>query len=432
LTHYNKRCWARLGWAGLGWEDAPNVIFEEALLDKCVNKTYLRKEQKARLAQLETTYNAIYHTDIATWEEKYAGQALIDLNQRLDQSATIGNQLVILLMRRKGLLINNTVERNIGRSPDGSRFIVDYMNTLKACAVTTIGLPLHQDLQPLIDAYLKPNGTMSDELQEKIQTQSLTSLFAKAKTTGLKIVALDIGIGNDKNPYQMGMANNTIVKTLTSVPAGEKFVAICNETNLKSQPGTGGRFLPGVNRLMHLPTVKIGSNDNLTVLADNPPTQNFVPLGSDDLYSPVPKPPTKENKPTQRSYFEKRFLSQVSERFMSQYKQLDSLLHARIQMKQLRSHRVLVQGRALLEETFELHIGENNRYSIKNMADANDVQTPDGTYLFVNRVDEPGTVRLIKLHAEIHSPVKRVSHTSMTQNEHDQGYDPVESITPEK
>lgn len=403
-------------------EYATNNSFEEALLDECVNKTYLRKEQKARLAQLETTYNAIYHTDIAAWEKQYAGQALVALNQRLGQSATIGDQLVTLLRQRKGLLINNVVERNINRSPDGQRFIVAYMDSLKALGVTTIGLPLHQDLQPLIDAY-QTTGTMSDKLQEEIQKRSLTSLFDKARVINLKIVALNID--NDGTLYQIGMANNAIVKTLTSLPQGEKFVAICDEAHLKSQPGTGGRFLPGVNRLMQLPTVKIGSNDNLTVLADAPPAQNFSPLGSDKLYPSIPKPPTKENNPSQRSYFEKRFLSQVSELFMSQHKKLDNLLHARIQMKQLRSHRVLVQGRASPEETFELHIGENNRYSIKNRADANDIQTPDGTYLFVNRVDEPGTVRLIKLHAEIQSPLP-VGHTSMTQNEHDQGYDPVD------
>ncbi|EBZ0493816.1 hypothetical protein D6445_24330, partial [Salmonella enterica subsp. enterica serovar Infantis] len=70
-------------------------------------------------------------------------------------------------------------------------------------------------------------------------------------------------------------------------------------------------------------------------------------------------------------------------------------------------HRYQSPAQDSLMSSLELSTEESGLYSMRNLV-TGDVSTPDGTYLFVNRVDEPGIVRMA-------APETIDGHTSMTQ-----------------
>ncbi|ECE0486494.1 RHS repeat-associated core domain-containing protein [Salmonella enterica subsp. enterica] len=88
---------------------------------------------------------------------------------------------------------------------------------------------------------------------------------------------------------------------------------------------------------------------------------------------------------------------------------LETLMENNRRRVPIRSHTQRYQSPAddSLISSLELSTDESGSYSMRNLS-TGDLSTPDGTYLFVNRVDEPGIVRMAELETID-------GHTSMTQ-----------------
>ncbi|ECE0486495.1 RHS repeat-associated core domain-containing protein [Salmonella enterica subsp. enterica] len=88
---------------------------------------------------------------------------------------------------------------------------------------------------------------------------------------------------------------------------------------------------------------------------------------------------------------------------------LNTLLENNRRRVPIESHTQFYQSPAQdsLMSSLELSTEESGSYSMRNLS-TGELSTPDGTYLFVNRVDEPGIVRMA-------DPETIDGHTSMTQ-----------------
>ena len=246
---------------------------EVQLLNKYGDPGYIATIQEARLKQAREIFTSSKDFDFSQWDNKFSGDALNELNSRLNAESDIDGRLSVLLNDRKGLLIGETH----GSDLNGQRFIVEHLDALKKQGVTTIGLEhLRADLaQPLIDDYLK-TGMMSADLEAMILSKSegyLMPLFEQAQLNGMKIIALDANstarYANDHGlMYRAGAANNVAVEKLNGLPEGEKFVVVFGEAHLKSHPGMESP-LPGISHRLDLPILNVDENDRFAAQNDD-------------------------------------------------------------------------------------------------------------------------------------------------------------------
>ncbi|MCC8464666.1 MARTX multifunctional-autoprocessing repeats-in-toxin holotoxin RtxA [Photorhabdus bodei] len=247
---------------------------EAILLNRFANPAYLVQLERGRLAQIEAIYHSSRQTDVAAWDKQYSSDALTQLNRQLSDGVDLNNQLSVLLKDRQGLLIGESH----GSDLNGLRFVNEQMDALKAHGVTVIGLEhLRSDLaQPLIDKFLA-GGDMPAELAAMIETKHLpVDLFARAKSKGIKIIALDdnsttrpaIEGSQHGLMYRAGAANNVAVGQLGQLAEGEKFVAIYGDAHLQSHEGID-HFVPGMTHRLGLPALKVDANNRFIAQADD-------------------------------------------------------------------------------------------------------------------------------------------------------------------
>ncbi|GAB3514815.1 membrane-targeted effector domain-containing toxin [Photobacterium alginatilyticum] len=254
-------------------DSASTLQPEIQLLSKYGDPGYIKELQVARFDQAREIFISSKDFDFSQWDKKFSGDALNELNRRLNAESDIDGRLSVLLNDQKGLLISETH----GSDLNGQRFIVEHLDALKKQGVTTIGLEhLRADLaQPLIDDYLK-TGVLSAELEAMILSKSeghLMQLFEQAHSHGMKIIALDANstarYANEHGlMYRAGAANNVAVEKLNGLPEGEKFVVVFGEAHLKSHPGMDSP-VPGISHRLELPILKIDENNRFVVQNDD-------------------------------------------------------------------------------------------------------------------------------------------------------------------
>ncbi|WP_072549606.1 MULTISPECIES: C80 family cysteine peptidase [Candidatus Fukatsuia] len=234
------------------------------------DKAHLRREQKARITQIEKMYRSIYHTDVAIWDQQYSTEALNRLNQQLTQQPNVREQLAFLLAERQGLLMNShNGDYGYQRSDYvTTAFIVQHMDTLKELGISILGLPLDKVTQTFIDHFRRnPRQPISPYLKSVLKKEGLTTLFIAACQKGLKVVALGQTYQPYAETYIQGVANTLAEEKLTSIPVGEKFIAIGDSHLLLSSAGYD-RFLPGLAHRLRLPVLQI-VNNQLSIQPDD-------------------------------------------------------------------------------------------------------------------------------------------------------------------
>ncbi|WP_052184364.1 RHS repeat-associated core domain-containing protein [Rahnella aquatilis] len=100
---------------------------------------------------------------------------------------------------------------------------------------------------------------------------------------------------------------------------------------------------------------------------------------------------------------------------------IGEVFEQRASLKPLKSHTDLYQEPASEELIYslELSTSESGYHQMKNFA-TGELEKPDGTYLFVNRVDEPGIIRAARL--------KTIDgHTSLAQLPQAREYKPIDA-----
>ncbi|AWK14269.1 hypothetical protein CCS41_06955 [Candidatus Fukatsuia symbiotica] len=235
---------------------------EHKVFDKYANKEYVRKQQKAGLLRIKQTYHSIYHTNIAAWDKQYSFESRLQLNQLLHQQTSVKGRFALLLEGRQGLLMN----LQFGLL-DRHDLIIPQIDTLKELGVTTLALPLLGITQPFIDDYQRTRQ-MPMYLQMMLHHAGLERLFIAACEKGMNVIALGKRTSAWNTMYKKSMVNNLAEEKLKSVPKGEKFIVVADDTLFLSNPGRG-RFLPGIAHRLGLPVVGIDEQNRFYIRADD-------------------------------------------------------------------------------------------------------------------------------------------------------------------
>lgn len=281
--------------AGLGLlNDLANTYFDRVVGSQSVS---------TRFQTIQTAFgDSLWQRDFPQMLDRAFNQAIYHDYRRFDQmkvAESLANRLVNLpnppddpaRIPRTLLAAVDSVSEGLilaedHSKPETRKILTDSMADLRTQGVDTIYLENFSiEIQPAIDQYLSPGGTMSPQLEKTLTqietndpTRSLRGLLDAAKSHGLRIRCLNdpmaerfdlrIAADADKLVSRAARQNFLAAERVRFDPERKgKYVVVVGEAHAQTHPGG----IPGLSQLLYTPAVKIDPTGSspLEVLREN-------------------------------------------------------------------------------------------------------------------------------------------------------------------